>query len=197
MQPRWRRAGDDFVAIWDYCLPYRFWCLIRARFGAWTICGTLRTCAEPHAPIAGATVRAFDADWLQDDALGDAVTDATGRFRIDYLASDFTLTPFSPLINVEFAGGPDVYFTAQLGSVTILSETAGHRAASRAVKTSATVFAWNCVQAKSCRPTWKACRTGSRWRYSISTRFRRRAAFRRRAMRAGRHCPVCLAAASP
>ncbi|MEG1115635.1 MAG: hypothetical protein RSE46_11430, partial [Janthinobacterium sp.] len=58
-----------------------------------------------------------------DDALGQAVTDATGRFRIDYLTSDFTLTPFSPFINVEFASGPDVYFTAQLGSVTILSET--------------------------------------------------------------------------
>ena len=55
--------------------------------------------------------------------MGVAVTDAGGRFRIDYLTSDFTLTPFSPFINVEFTSGPDVYFTAQLGSVTILSET--------------------------------------------------------------------------
>lgn len=123
IQPRWRQAGDDFLAVWDYCLPQRFWCLVRARFGAWTICGRLRTCEAPQTPIAGATVRAFDADWLQDDALGDAVTDVTGRFRIDYLTSDFTLTPFSPFINVEFASGPDVYFTAQLGSATILSET--------------------------------------------------------------------------
>ena len=123
IQPRWRQAGDDFLAVWDYCLPQRFWCLVRARFGAWTICGRLRTCEAPQTPIAGATVRAFDADWLQDDALGDAVTDATGRFRIDYLTSDFTLTPFSPFINVEFASGPDVYFTAQLGSATILLET--------------------------------------------------------------------------
>ncbi|MFZ4878217.1 hypothetical protein ACL9RI_24305 [Janthinobacterium sp. Mn2066] len=123
IQPRWRQAGDDLLAVWNYCLPQRFWCLVRARFGAWTICGRLRTCEAPQTPIAGATVRAFDADWLQDDALGDAVTDATGRFRIDYLTSDFTLTPFSPFINVEFASGPDVYFTAQLGSVTILSET--------------------------------------------------------------------------
>ncbi|WP_300751654.1 hypothetical protein [Janthinobacterium sp.] len=123
IQPRWRQAGDDFLAVWDYCLPQRFWCLVRARFGAWTICGRLRTCEAPQTPIAGATVRAFDADWLQDDALGDAVTDATGRFRIDYLTSDFTLTPFSPFINVEFASGPDVYFTAQLGNATILSET--------------------------------------------------------------------------
>ncbi|MGK5048278.1 hypothetical protein ACQ4WP_20645 [Janthinobacterium sp. GB4P2] len=123
LQPRWRQVDNDFLAVWDYCLPQRFWCLVRARFGAWTICGRLRTCDAPHTPIAGATVRAFDADWLQDDALGDAVTDASGRFRIDYLTSDFTLTPFSPFINVEFASGPDVYFTTQLGSVTILSES--------------------------------------------------------------------------
>ena len=122
IQPRWRQSNNDFLAIWDYCVPHRFWCLVRARFGAWTICGRLRTCAAPYAPIAGATVRAFDADWLQDDALGDAVTDASGRFRIDYLASDFTLTPFSPWLNVELAGGPDVYFTAELGGVSILSE---------------------------------------------------------------------------
>jgi len=71
----------------------------------------------------GATVRAFDADWLQDDPLGSAVTDATGRFRIDYTTADFQVTPFSPLINVEFTSGPDVYFTAELGGVNILNET--------------------------------------------------------------------------
>lgn len=123
LQPRWRQSDNGFVAIWDYCLPQRFWCLVRARFGAWTICGRLRTCAAPFAPIAGATVRAFDADWLQDDALGLDVTDANGRFRIDYLSADFSLTPFSPFINIEFASGPDVYFTAQLGGVDILTET--------------------------------------------------------------------------
>lgn len=123
LQPRWRQRENDFVAVWDYCLPYRFWCLVRARFGAWTICGRLRTCAAPQLPIAGATVRAFDADWLQDDPLGSDVTDATGRFRIDYTTADFQLTPFSPFINIEFASGPDVYFTAELGGINILNET--------------------------------------------------------------------------
>ena len=41
------------------------------RFGAWTICGHVRHC-ETKAPIGGVSVRAFDVDWLQDDALGDA-----------------------------------------------------------------------------------------------------------------------------
>lgn len=123
LQPRWRQREDGFVAVWDYCLPYRFWCLIRGLFGAWTICGRLRTCESPQTPIAGATVRAFDADWWQDDPLGGAVTDATGRFRIDYTTADFQVTPFSPFINIEFASGPDVYFTAELGGVTILNET--------------------------------------------------------------------------
>lgn len=123
LQPRWRQTERDFLAVWDYCLPYRFWCLVRGRFGAWTICGRLRTCAAPQTPIAGATVRAFDADWWQDDPLGSAVTDATGRFRIDYSTADFRVTPFTPFINIEFTSGPDVYFTAELGGINILNET--------------------------------------------------------------------------
>lgn len=123
LQPRWRQRENEFLAIWDYCLPYRFWCLVRGRFGAWTICGRLRTCASPQTPIPGATVKAFDADWWQDDPLGSAVTDATGRFRIDYTTAQFQVTPFTPFINVEFASGPDVYFTAELGGVNIINET--------------------------------------------------------------------------
>lgn len=124
LQPRWRQRENDFLAIWDYCLPYRFWCLIRGLFGAWTICGRLRTCKTPQTPIMGATVRAFDADWWQDDPLGDpAVTDVNGRFRIDYSTADFRVTPFSPFINIEFASGPDVYFSVELGGVSILAET--------------------------------------------------------------------------
>jgi hypothetical protein len=123
LQPRWRQNQDGYVGVWDYCLPQRIWCYIRSLFGAWTICGRLRTCAAPQAPIAGATIRAYDADWWQDDALGTAVTDATGRFRIDYTSAKFRVTPFSPLINLEWVGGPDVYFTAELGGVPILAET--------------------------------------------------------------------------
>lgn len=123
LQPRWRETEKGFVAVWDFCLPHRIWCFIRGLFGAWTICGRLLTCKFPQTPIVGATVNAFDADWWQDDSLGSAMTDSAGRFRIDYTTADFRLTPFSPAINVEWASGPDVYFTVQLGSVTIINET--------------------------------------------------------------------------
>jgi hypothetical protein len=124
VQPSWRTARekeDDFFSVWRYCIPYRFWCYFRGLFDAWVICGHLTSCQD-HAPIPGATVSAFDVDWLQDDALGSAVTDASGHFRIDYTSADFKITPFSPWINVELCGGPDVYFKATLGTDTILNE---------------------------------------------------------------------------
>jgi hypothetical protein len=46
----------------------------------------------------------------------DQATDSNGRFRIDYSSADFELTPFSPYINIEWVGGPDLYFKATLGS---------------------------------------------------------------------------------
>lgn len=123
LQPLWKQAPDDeFVAAWQYCIPARFWCFLRGLFDAWVICGRLTTC-DSGAPIMGAVVSAFDVDWLQDDPLGSATTDAAGRFRIDYSSADFELTPFSPAINLEWIAGPDVYFTAKLGTVTILQES--------------------------------------------------------------------------
>jgi hypothetical protein len=122
LQPLWKQTGDgEFAAAWQYCIPWRFWCYLRGLFDAWVICGRLTTC-DNGAPIPGAVVSAFDVDWLQDDALGSGTTDASGHFRIDYSSADFELTPFSPLINVEWVGGPDVYFSATLGSTTILQE---------------------------------------------------------------------------
>ena len=121
LQPRWRQTGDGFVAVWDYCLPYRFWCLVRGRFGAWTICGRVTHCAT-GAPIPNVKVRGFDVDWLQDDDLGSAITDINGAFRIDYLASDFQQTIFS-FIQLEWVGGPDLYFKVEtLGGAPLLTE---------------------------------------------------------------------------
>ncbi len=122
LQPAWKQTGEsDFVAIWDYCIPYRFWCYIRGLFDAWVICGHLTTC-DDGSPIPGATVSATDVDWIQDDPLGSAVTNATGHFRIDYNSEDFQVTPFSPWINFECVSGPDVYFKATLGSDIVLDE---------------------------------------------------------------------------
>ena len=121
LQPRWRQLENDFLAAWEYCLPYRYWCGVRARFGAWVICGTVTDCKQ-HAPIAGVKVRAFDVDWLQDDELGSDITDITGHFRIDYATEDFTRTPFSPLINFELVSGPDLYFRVEAGATVLLNE---------------------------------------------------------------------------
>ncbi len=122
--PAWREMEDNRVAAFEYCVPARVWCSIRARFGVWVICGRVLVC-ESKQPVAGVTVKAFDVDWLQDDALGSAVTDAAGHFRIDYLATDFTRTPFSPLINIEWVGGPDLYFRVEsAGGSPLLVEPA-------------------------------------------------------------------------
>lgn len=121
LQPSWRERDGVLAAGWEYCIPFRWWCGFRALFGAWTICGRVVVCGK-GLPVAGAKVSAFDADWLADDALGSAITDGSGHFRIDYSAADFKRTPFSPLINIEWTGGPDLYFRIESGGTTLLAE---------------------------------------------------------------------------
>jgi len=122
LQPLWRQSEGGFAAAWDYCIPHRFWCHFRSHFGAWTICGRVRVC-DTGAAVGGVRVRAFDVDWLQDDDLGSAVTDGSGHFRIDYATADFKRTIFSPAINIELFGGPDLYFRVEtLSSTPLLVE---------------------------------------------------------------------------
>lgn len=122
LAPRWRESDQDRVAAFDYCVPARIWCWVRGKLGAWTVCGRVTVCDTPD-PVAGVTVKAFDADWLQDDTLGSGMTDAGGHFRIDYSLSDFNRTPFSPLINVELVSGPDLYFRVEgPGGTSLLVE---------------------------------------------------------------------------
>jgi hypothetical protein len=121
-QPAWRDVQGQATAAWSYTIPFRAWCGVRGRFGAWTICGQVSVC-DSQQPLGGVRVKAFDVDWLQDDALGEAISDATGHFRIDYLAADFQQTIFSPSINLEWAGGPDLYFKVEtLGGAPLLAE---------------------------------------------------------------------------
>ena len=121
LQPQWRELGDVLVAGWEYCISARFWCYLRGLFGAWTICGHVKIC-KTGAPLGGVRVFAFDRDWLQDDALGSAVTSGTGGFRIDYTTADFAKTIF-PAVNLELFGGPDIYFRIEtLGGTVLLAE---------------------------------------------------------------------------
>lgn len=123
VQPEWEEQENDLVYVFRYCIPFRFWCALRALFDAWVICGRVRS-AEDGSGVGGVTVEAFDADWLQDDALGSAVTSGSGHFRIDYSSADFRPTPFSPLINVELQSGPDVYFrVTTAGGADLLAES--------------------------------------------------------------------------
>jgi hypothetical protein len=122
LQPMWKQTEQGALAYWRYCVPARFWCGFRHRFGAWVICGHVLACENNSLPVPNVTVNAFDTDWIQDDPLGSAVTDGTGHFRIDYNAIDFQRTPFLG-INIELFGGPDVYFKIQgPGGVLLLDE---------------------------------------------------------------------------
>lgn len=115
---------------WEYNIAYKWWCYIRGHFfDAWVICGHLLNCST-NTPIANAKVTAMDADFLTDDNLGSATTDASGHFRIDYSSADFKKTFLSPWINIEtdpsflsFNSGPDVYFKAELGGTKLIDET--------------------------------------------------------------------------
>ena len=123
LQPRYRETENGFIAVWDYCLPYRFWCAVLSWFDVWTICGRVLDC-ERKRPIAGAKVMAFDADWLADDALGFAFTDAAGKFLITYSSVDFRQGTW---IDVELIGGPDLYFRIEdSGGNPLLTETQAH-----------------------------------------------------------------------
>lgn len=123
VQPQWRQREDAMFAVWEYCLPHRFWCYLRGLFGAWTICGKVVLCNNQAVPVSNVKVSAFDTDWLQSDTLGSAITDGAGKFRIDYSTEDFEKTPLSPLINIELTGGPDIYFKVEAsGGIVILDE---------------------------------------------------------------------------
>ena len=115
---------------WEYIIAHKWWCYVRGHFfDAWVICGHLMNC-KTNQPIANAKVTAMDADFLTDDTLGSATTDANGHFRIDYSSADFKKTFLSPWINIEtdpsflsFQSGPDVYFKAELAGTKLIDET--------------------------------------------------------------------------
>ena len=124
-QPSWRETNDGLMAMWEYILPYRFWCYILSLFDVWVICGKIVTCTDQQTPIIGVTVTAYDADWITDDKLGSAITNNTGHFKIYYTSKDFKQTFLSPIINVEtpfppYNSGPDVYFKVESSGGTLL-----------------------------------------------------------------------------
>lgn len=195
IQPLWRQREDIALAVWDYCIPNRFWCHFRSLFGAWTICGRLRTCVSPQTPIAGATVKAFDADWLQDDPLGSAVTDATGRFRLDYLADDFKKDVLG--LNIELLAAPiSISPPSSAASISLMKRRP--MVAVQDEKMFRPAFVLNSVLTKCSRRTWNIFHTGNRWKFSTFIRFRpaQPSVSLRKVMRAGRPILTSSAVAS-
>ena len=120
LQPLWRRTETALVANWEYCISPRYWCLVRSKFDAWVICGCVVIC-DTKTPVGGVKVSAIDVDWIQDDPLGSAITDASGHFRIDYVSADFKKDIFG--FNIELFGGPDIYFKIEtLAGDALLTE---------------------------------------------------------------------------
>lgn len=108
LNPEWRTPQEESHYEFDYCFSRRFWCDVREQFGAWVVCGRAWDCEDQEAR-AGLTVRARDADLVQHEVLGSAVTDSDGHFRIYFTRADFERTP-PPFGLIELFGGPDLYF---------------------------------------------------------------------------------------
>ena len=126
LQPKWKETNSGVVAGWNYRISTRLWCIILAWLDIWVICGVVLNC-ETEEPLAGIDVTAMDDDWITDDELGIATTDASGRFCIYYRSKDFKKTFLSPIINVEtpllpWGNGPDIYFKFAFGGSTFYEE---------------------------------------------------------------------------
>lgn len=125
IQPRWRETNEGLIAGWNYCFPSGIWCYILRWLDIWVICGRVTICDTDNA-VPGIEVIAMDDDLITDDWLGQATTDANGRFCIYYTSKDFKKTFLSPFINVEtpFSAtvGPDVYFKFSRNGVIFYEE---------------------------------------------------------------------------
>lgn len=108
--PDWRQSEHGHFHYLALTIPSSIWCALLKRHDLWLICGHVTSCKKPNGPIGGVTVTAFDADWIQHDNLGSASTNSSGWFYLLYHGDAFKKTPLSPFINIEWTGGPDLFF---------------------------------------------------------------------------------------
>jgi hypothetical protein len=81
LKPDWTRCEERWEAQWNCSLPRFSWCRVLGLCHAQTLCGRVVDC-HTNQVLSGVRVTAFGLDWNQDQALGQAVTDANGRFLI-------------------------------------------------------------------------------------------------------------------
>lgn len=112
-------AGESRSHTFDYRIPDNFYCKLLEALGQRVICG--HVLSQDEEPLSNAEVQAFDADITQDDPIGTATTDSSGRFLIYYTKDDFDDTPIS-LFEVELVGGPDCYFKVDYAGQRIIDE---------------------------------------------------------------------------
>lgn len=84
--PAWRRVPSGLVAPWEACVSSVVWGALREHFDARVLCGQVRG-STSAAPRGGVHVSALWQSDLRCSPIGDAITDASGRFRIDYAGS--------------------------------------------------------------------------------------------------------------
>lgn len=84
--PAWRRVQGGQVAPWETCVSAAVWGAMRERFDAHVLCGQVRGAATA-SPRGAVHVSALWQSEQRCAPIGDAITDASGRFRIDYPGS--------------------------------------------------------------------------------------------------------------
>jgi len=110
----------------------------------------VRLCSN-DAPIGGVRVRAFDVDWLQDDALATPSPTAAGIFGSTIRRLTSKKTIFSPAINIEWVGGPDLYSELRRCQGRCCWPSLRCVAERQIAKMRVHVSAWTCAS-KSSRP---------------------------------------------
>ncbi len=100
-----RQIGDSWYLI--LVVPAVVWCRVRAKADLWVIVGRVTPCEDDSVGLGQLKVTARDADIVQHDVLGTAVTNPNGIFRIDYPGVRFRQGTW---LDIELFGGPDIYF---------------------------------------------------------------------------------------
>jgi hypothetical protein len=106
-------SGSWYLTLY---VPQSIWCKLKKLVDAWTVAGRVATC-DGDQPLGLVKVIARDVDITQDDLLGEALTNSSGIFRIDYMGDQFRQ---GTIVDVELFGGPDIYFEVQDSTGTAL-----------------------------------------------------------------------------